>query len=435
MQEVGGLNSGTSGVVLGPDGNIWAAEEGAGSVVRMTPSGQVLNHFPVGSKPASMATGPGGRVWVSVTGDDKLVWFDATSALPSPHDVSTGAGCGPVGIVSGGDGFMYFSLPAVSLCGASQIGHVNADGSGGLVTVGSLGQAFDLEVLNGKLFVPDFEGDVVRRVALGTLSAEAEIDAPGGSAPDGIAADGNGNLWVTLFSTGQVAHFSVYQNLGSASALTPTGGTLSNPFGIVGGADGSMYVASSGNAKLLAVTATPTYTFTSLPFDAEPWQVANGPNGEIWVTDRANARLFRFYNPSGAGGGGGGGGNGPKGPPKLTLAGKKAQQLGRFIKLKASCPDGACTVSASGTVRVPGAKAKGAAKSSSAKQLKLQSASVYVSAGRTAVLKLKLPAKVKKAVAAALEVGLKPVAKVKARAVDSAGNRSAPQVRRVKLKS
>jgi streptogramin lyase len=435
VQEVGGLNSGTSGIVLGPDGNIWAAEEGAGSVVRVTPSGQVLNHYPVGSKPASMAAGPGGRVWVSVTGDDKLVWFDATSASPSPHDVSTGAGCGPVAIVSGGDGQMYFSTPSVSLCGASQVGHVNADGSGSAAKVGSLGQAFDLEVLDGKLFVPDFEGDVVRRVALGTLSQEAEIGAPAGSAPDGIAADGAGNLWVTLFSTGQVAHFPVSQNLGNAIALTPTGGTLSNPFGIVGGADGSMYVASSGNAKVLAVTATPTYTFTSLPFDAEPWQVTNGPNGEIWVTDRANARLFRFYNPSASGGGAGGAGNGAKGPPKLTLFGKKAQQLGRFIKLKASCSNEACTVSAGGTLRIPSAKAKGVAKSSSAKQLKLQAAGVYVGADRTGVLKLKLPAKVRKAAAAALEAGLEPVAKIKARAVDGAGNQSAPQVRRVKLKS
>jgi streptogramin lyase len=433
VQEVGGLNSGTSGVVLGPDGNIWAAEEGAGSVVRVTPSGQVLNRYPVGSKPTSMAIGPGGRVWVSVTGADMLVWLDATSASPSVHSVSTGAGCGPVAIVSGGDGQMYFSLPSDGPCGASKIGHTNADGSGGPSTVGSLGQAFDLEVLSGKLFIPDFEGDVVRRVALGTLSPEAEIDTPAGSGPDGIAADGAGNLWVTLFSTGRVAHFPASQGSGEATALTPTGGVLSNPFGIVAGADGSMYVASPGNAKVLGITATLTYTFTSLPFDAEPWQVANGPNGEIWVTDQASTRLFRLYNPSASGGDGGGGGNGAKGPPKLTLSGKKVQQLGRFVKLKASCPDEACTVSATGSLRVPSGKAKGGAKSSSGKQLKLQSASVHVGAGRTVVLKLKLPAKVKNAVAAALKVGKKPVAKIKARAVDGAGNSSAPQVRRVTL--
>jgi streptogramin lyase len=72
-----------------------------------------------------MAVGPGGRVWVSVTGSDKLVWFDATSPSPSVHDVSTGAGCGPVGIVSGGDGRIYFSQPSDGvLCGVNQIGYV-----------------------------------------------------------------------------------------------------------------------------------------------------------------------------------------------------------------------------------------------------------------------------------------------------------------------
>ncbi len=431
MQEVSGLNSATSGIVLGPDGNIWAAEEFADSVVRIAPSGQVLGHYPVGDGPTLMATGPDGRVWVSVTGDDKLAWFDATAASPSVHSVSTGAGCGPVGIVSGGDGLMYFSTPSDGSCGASKIGHTNADGSGGTFTVGSLGQAFDLEVRGGKLFVPDFEGDVVRRVALGTLSEEAEIGAPGGSAPDGIAADAAGNLWVTLFSTGQVAHFSVNQNLGNATALTPTGGTLSNPFGIVAGADGSMYVASPGNAKVLAVTAAPTFTFTSLPFDAEPWQVANGPNGEIWVTDQSSTRLFRLYNPSSSGGGGGGGGdNNGRGSLKLTLSGKRQQQLGRFIKLKANCGDEACSVSAGGTLRVPSSGAK-----SPAAELKLNPAkNVKVAAGRTAVLKLKVPAKARKAAAAELAVGRKPVAKIKARAT-AAGISSGPRVRKVTLKS
>ncbi len=78
--EVVGLNSPANGVVVGPDGNIWAAEEAAGT---------------------------GGRVWVAVTGADKLVWFDATAPSPPVHDIPLGAGCGPVGIAAGGDGRMY----------------------------------------------------------------------------------------------------------------------------------------------------------------------------------------------------------------------------------------------------------------------------------------------------------------------------------------
>ena len=70
----------------------------------MTPGGAVLNRYPVGDGPTSVATGPDDRVWVSVTGANKLVWFDAKSATPTSHDVAVGGGgCGPVAIVAGGD--------------------------------------------------------------------------------------------------------------------------------------------------------------------------------------------------------------------------------------------------------------------------------------------------------------------------------------------
>ena len=44
------------------DGNFWVTEYGNGTVVRMTPAGQVLQRFPVGTNPTSVSTGPGGRV-------------------------------------------------------------------------------------------------------------------------------------------------------------------------------------------------------------------------------------------------------------------------------------------------------------------------------------------------------------------------------------
>jgi streptogramin lyase len=397
----------------------------------MTPSGEVLAHYPVGAEPTSMAIGPGGRVWVSVTGADKLVWFDATSPTPSAHEISLGAGCGPVGIVAGGDGRIYFSQPSSGvLCGADQIGYVKEDG-GELTTISmfgvleSVGRAYDLAVYGGKLFIPDYGGDVVRRAALGTLAPEAVVQMPPGSGPQGIAVDASGEIWVTLSAISKLARFPAGQTSGPAAVLTPSGGSLSNPFGIAASA-GAMYVASAGNAKLMGVDPTPTYSFTSLPFDAEPWQVAVALNGELWITDRANARLFRVSDDPATGGGssagiGGnnGGKQGGKTTPKLSLSASKKQKLGAFIKLKADCGKEACTVSASGVLSI--------------KKLKLKSTKIHVGAGRLATLKLKLPAKVKTAAAEALAEGKKPLVKVKALAVDGDGNSSAAQVRQVTL--
>ncbi len=426
--EVVGLNSPADGIVVGPDGNIWAAESSTGTVVRMTPGGGVLDRYPVGLKPSLVTTGPGGRVWVSVTESDKLVWFDATSASPSAHSIPLGAGCGPVGIVAGGDGRIYFSQPSSGVCGADQIGYVKEDGTE-LTTIAmfgvteSVGRAYDLAVYGGKLFIPNYEGDDVRRVALGTLAPEAVVQMPTGSRPQGIAADAAGEIWVSLSSAGKLARFPAGQTSGPAPVLTPSGGSLSNPSGIAR-SGGVMYVASAGNAKLLGVDSTLSYSFTSFPFDAEPWQVAAAPNGELWVSDRADARLFRvsddpptvenrrtiqIVNP---------GHSGPK--LKLKLSIKKKQKLADFIKLTASCPSRACTITATGTLSI--------------KRLKLRTTKVRTKPGRAAVLKLKFPAKAKEAAAQALAAGKKPTVTIKARAAGG-GSSSSFRVRQVTLTS
>src|SRR3954467_14213341 len=91
IQDFSDFQSATNGIVLGPDGNFWVAEEfnAPGSVVRMAPSGAVLNRYAVGTSPTSIINGPGNRVWVSVPGSKRLTWFDATSASPTAHNVDT----------------------------------------------------------------------------------------------------------------------------------------------------------------------------------------------------------------------------------------------------------------------------------------------------------------------------------------------------------
>jgi streptogramin lyase len=288
IQERGGLASGTNGIALGPDGNFWVAEEFSASVVRMTPSGTVLGRFAVGSGPTTVATGPGNRVWVAVTGANKLVWFDATSASPAVHDVNTA--CGPVALVDGGDGRMYFSLPVCG--GGPRLGSVAENGTG-LTTLAHPGTVFDLAAAAGKLFAPDFNGDVIRRVVPATLTTDATIIAPG--TPDGITADGAGNLWVTLYGSGHVGYFPATASSGSTiTELTPPGNALSNPFGIVAGADGRIYVTGEGSGKLARINSDHSFRF--YPTGGQPFQIVRGADGDLFFTDRASGRILRFLS-------------------------------------------------------------------------------------------------------------------------------------------
>lgn len=303
VQERGILQSFANGITRGPDGNLWAVEQSAGKVVRVAPDGSVLGRFAVGPDPTSITTGPGGRVWVAVTGADKLVWFDATSPAPTSHDVATASlsNCGPVAVEAGFNGRIYFSLPndgsgAGGCTDPNRIGSTNADGTGGSTAVGGRGQAYDLHVSGGKLFVPDLGGDVVRRLALDApLTVESSVTVSGGN-PNGVTTDPAGRVWVTLFTSGAVAHFPATQSNGSAVRLDPVGGTLSLPFGITTGGDGRIYVTGRDSENLARIDPTTMgWTFFGVP-GAKPWQIVPGPDDDLWFTDVGANRLLRFVS-------------------------------------------------------------------------------------------------------------------------------------------
>jgi streptogramin lyase len=295
VESVGGLQSFTNGITLGPDGNFWVAEAGSGTVVRISPAGAVLGRIGVGSSPTSLAA-DGSKVWVSVTGAGKLVWIDATSAAPSAHDVPTGSAgdCGPVAVVGGGNGRIYFSLPddGGGCTNGDAVGSVNSSG-GDLQTTSGLGTVFDLAVSNGKLYAPDFNGDQVRRLSLASSPVEEDsFGTPPGGGADGIAADGSGNLWVTLYNGGAVSRITPG---GTVTTLTPPS-PLTNPFGIVAAADGNVYVTAQTSANLMRIT--PSGQFTNFPVGGlhQPWQIVNGTDGDLWFTDTNQPNVHHFVN-------------------------------------------------------------------------------------------------------------------------------------------
>jgi streptogramin lyase len=431
LQEVTGLDSPATTITVAMDGSVWAAEEAAESLVRVSQSGAILARVPVGGEPSSVAASPGGKIWATLPENHELVWVDATSATPTAHHISTGpTKCGPGAIAYGNAGLLYFTMPFDGTC-TSELGQIDLDGSGFTSTANVAGNSFDIAVLNGRLYTPDFDRDLVRRVSLSNLGeVEAAVSTPAGSNPNGIAVDGLGRVWVTLYSSGQLAYFSVGAADGSsATVLTPSGGTLVEPFGIVAGLEEKIY-APSGNAQLLTATALPTFAFTPLPVGSEPWDVANDGSGGLWITDLASTRLLHLYNPP------------PPGPPpaagappvvtplpKLSLGGKSKQKLGNFVQLKVSCSTSPCSVSATGALKIEPA-GKGAAAQPKLKAVK----NLRVPAGKPTVLKLKIPPRAQEAAAKALdEKGGKASAKISVQGKGAAGN-SPAVVFKVKLK-
>ena len=99
--------------------------------------------------------------------------------------------------------------------------------------------------------------------------------------------------------------------------------------------------------------------------------------------------------------------------PALQLSGKKKQELGNAVKVKASCGDDACTASGGGTLAYGGPRLHSG---------DLIPASADLGPGETTTLKLKLSKKTRQKAGKALDKGNKVQAHVIADATDAVGN-------------
>ena len=134
---------------------------------------------------------------------------------------------------------------------------------------------------------------------------------------------------------------------------------------------------------------------------------------------------------TGGGGGGGGGGTTPDTKaPLLDLGGEGKQSKDDKVKVEVSC-DEACTVDASGTIKVPKIK-NGKAKGKEKFDLK-GADGADLAAGDETQLKLEFSKKTEKAVKKAMKEKEKSTAKVTATATDAAGNET-DEVFEIKVK-
>jgi hypothetical protein len=116
-------------------------------------------------------------------------------------------------------------------------------------------------------------------------------------------------------------------------------------------------------------------------------------------------------------------------PPDVQLSGKKKQKLGKAVKVKASCGDEACTLSAEGELYWWFEEGGGKAAARMAthelpgvKHDKLKPAGADVGPGETTQLKLKLKEKTRKKARKALDKGKNVQADLIVYATDAAGN-------------
>ncbi len=262
--------NGPFGIALDGHGDVWVAEAYADQVAELSPSGDVERV--IGSEgsgpgqlddPEAVAVDDGGQVFVADTGNDRVEEFSTTGKL-----------LGTIGGPGTGDG--EFDQPEGVAVGGST------------------------------LYVADTGNDRVEEFSTVTGAYVGEI-TKGMSAPQGLALDGSGDLWVAqngiyTNSADSVTEYSATgDELFSIGANTSKFGGMSNPADVAVNSAGDVYVTEpdydlvqefTQYGQYLGEFGTPVDGTTgTLDF---PVGLVIEPNGQVLVADSGNNRVASF---------------------------------------------------------------------------------------------------------------------------------------------
>lgn len=296
------LASSAKGITAGADGDVYVVETFNQSVAVLSPTGQLIRRVGLAGAAGTAtnaALGPDGRVWVAISTTGAGRGFQRIETSGTVVGLPTTQTCGPVGMAVWSPTRMLFTTPDPTFAcgGSSGLGAVNGDGTA-LQSV-SAASSYDLAVTGGKAFVPDYDGNVVRRYALSGAGVWPPANAPEATWPIPVAAGADGievgpgnQLYVTMYNSGDVIRIDPAASSGFNTKLVASG--LTSPYGMAMGADGALYVASQ-DARLLRIAPDGTQRFIALPAGFAAFQVAKAGN-DIWATDANNARAIRIRN-------------------------------------------------------------------------------------------------------------------------------------------
>ena len=271
------------GIVAGPDGNLWFAEQAGNKIGRMTLAG-VFTEFPVptpAGRPETITTGPDGNLWFTEQDGNKIgrITMDGViTEFPIPSVPGQ-----PEGIATGPDGNLWFTEYLSNKIGRITTAGVITEFPVPTFSSGPEGAAAGRD---GNVWFVEHDGNKVGRITRAGVVTEFPIPTAG-SGPWNITAGPDGNLW---FSEGTASKIG---------RVTPAGVITEFPLGINGtpdylapGPDGNVWFTEYYGNQIGRVT--PDGVVTEFPVTGRPYGITSGPDGSIWFPEDVGNRIGRI---------------------------------------------------------------------------------------------------------------------------------------------
>jgi virginiamycin B lyase len=234
------LTVSSTGIVSGPDNNIWFAAvggDGKAYISSATSSGVVTNYlFAMTSpRPGRVTVGPDGNIWATIT-------FSSPQSGSNTFEVCTTTGSISEKTVQGSPD----PYGIVATTNPNDIGRLTL--AGGLTEFSASSYGWNITVgADSNLWFTEGANNIGRSTPNGTV---VEFPVPTAS---------------------------------------------SSPWDIIKGPDGNVWFTETGATNVGSIT--PGGKITEFPTPAPPYGITTGPDGNIWFTEPAAGKVVRFIVP------------------------------------------------------------------------------------------------------------------------------------------
>lgn len=284
--------------------------------------------------PAGICLSPDGSVNVAVPGDHRVLTFAADTVSQQPATAVLGQRDFGSALPNAG------TFPLASARGLSQVNDVKVDRQGN-VYVADAGNSRVLSFAPGAAAASrvfgqkDFSSNLPNRLGAGSLNAVFDVAIDYSREPFALYVSDTNNhrvlVWKdsTAFADGAPADLAIGQpdletahaNIDTRGSVTPSRFTLSSPRGVAVDSEGRLFVADSGNNRVLSyprpvdqpgrvepdlVLGQGSFSSSSAtPVTASKLRAPSGlavtPNGRLFVADTGNNRVLEFDAEAGSG--------------------------------------------------------------------------------------------------------------------------------------
>ena len=262
-----GLND-PQGIAVDARNNVWVTDAGQNRVEEFSGAGKLLHSFTKSGAgrlngPTAIAVAPAGQVYVADTGDNRVVEYGATGAFVRQYTTANGKALSrPQGVATDAAGDLF-----VSDTGNSRVLEFGPTGAYLKSLTSGLGRPEGLSLdASGDVYVADSgladsgPDQVVELspvgAVIGRIGSSTSSSLGGLSNPSDVALDSSGHLFVAEPDFSMAMEFRTDgPYLNEFGAVGP--GELADAVAIAVAPGGRIYVADSGNGRIVEFTPAP----------------------------------------------------------------------------------------------------------------------------------------------------------------------------------